>query len=119
MFPTINTGDVVISLNNSNYKKDDIVTFVSRNNNITHRIVEIKDDQIYTKGDANNNVDSEKINKKQIIGKVIYIIPKFGYFILFLKSIPGLIVLIIIPSVIIIYQEFLKIQKNFKKVLKK
>lgn len=118
MSPKINTGDLVVIRPNLEYKKGDIVTFLSTNKfNITHRIVDIKNDQIFTKGDANKTQDQEILSKQQILGKVFYTIPYFGYLIIFAKSIPGLIVLIIIPSTIIIYQELLQIQKNFKKII--
>lgn len=118
MAPTINTGDLIIVKPTYKYKKGDIVTFLSKNKfNITHRIFEIKDNQIVTKGDANKVSDQESVNVNQILGKVFYVIPYFGQLIMFTKTIPGLIVLIIIPSTIILYQEFIQIKNNFKKIL--
>ena len=116
MSPTINTGDLVIVKAGNKYKKGDVVTFISNKRfNVTHRIVDVKNNQFYTKGDANKNPDSETIKLNQILGKVSFVIPSFGYFIIFVKSIPGLILLIIIPSTIIIYQEFVQIGRHLKK----
>lgn len=120
MSPRIQTGDLVVVKPSFKYKKGDIITFLSKNKiNITHRIVDIKNNQITTKGDANEVNDQDFIESNQILGKVFYIIPHFGYFIIFAKSIPGLIIFIIIPSTIIVYQELLQIQANFKKVAKR
>ena len=118
MAPTINAGDLVIVKPSYKYKKGDIVTFLSKNKfNVTHRVFEVGETQIITKGDANKVNDQEPVNVNQILGKVFYIIPYFGHLIMFIKTIPGLIILIIIPSTIIIYQEFIQIKNSFKKIL--
>lgn len=118
MSPALNTGDVVIVKSLSQYRSNDIVTFNSHQNfTITHRIINQTGDSFTTKGDANPVPDQSLINTSDILGKVFFTIPKIGYFIMFVKSLPGLIVLIIIPSTMIIYQEFLEIKKNFKKQL--
>ena len=120
MSPAINTGDLVIIKPYKNYKKGNIVTFLSNKKvNVTHRIIKIEDKNVTTKGDANQVNDQETVNLNQILGKVFFILPYFGYFIIFVKSIPGLIILIIIPSTIIVYQEFIQIKKSFKKILNK
>lgn len=117
MSPVINTGDLVVVKPNLKYKKGDIITFSSKNNfNITHRIVEIKNNKVETKGDANQVTDQDLTDIDKILGKVFYIIPYFGYLIMFIKTIPGLIILIIIPSTIIVYSEFVQIKNNIKKV---
>ncbi len=66
----INVGDYILIHKQSNYKVNDIVTYKINESYITHRIVEIDEDKIITKGDANNVEDSE-ITKEDIIGKVI------------------------------------------------
>ena len=61
-----------------NVKNNDIITFYKDNSFITHRIIDYKDDeQIITKGDANNTTD-KYITKDMIIGKVVYTIHEFG-----------------------------------------
>lgn len=72
MDPTIKVGNYVIIKKCDNYKVDDIVTFVDRNDNVvTHRIKEINNDKVITKGDANNTID-DGISIKNVKGKVIY-----------------------------------------------
>lgn len=44
---------------------------------ITHRIIDVRDSYVITKGDANNSIDT-KVDKENIIGKVAYVIPKGG-----------------------------------------
>ena len=116
MSPALHTGDVVVVKPVSQYHQNDIITFNSNQNfTITHRIIQVNNQSYTTKGDANSVSDQEVVNSSQILGKVIFFIPKLGYFIMFVKSLPGLIVLIVIPSTIIVYQEFLEIKKNLKK----
>ena len=78
MSPTINTYDLVIVKVTDNVSVDDIITFYKDDSFITHRIVEYKDDNnILTKGDANNTTD-KNISKDIIVGKVVKVIPEFG-----------------------------------------
>lgn len=113
MSPTIDTGDVVVVQPSKHFYQNDIITFSGPNFTTTHRLVNIDGQDFTTKGDANQVSDQEKINQNQVIGKVNYIIPKIGYLIMFVKTLPGLITLIIIPSTIIVWQELLKIKKAF------
>lgn len=52
-------------------KYGDIITYIDENENfITHRIVDENEKKLITKGDNNNQEDSE-ISKDRILGKVI------------------------------------------------
>jgi len=78
MSPTINTYDLVIIKVDKDVQNNDIVTFYKDNSFITHRVIDYRDDNnILTKGDANNATDKE-ITKDMIIGKVVYTIREFG-----------------------------------------
>lgn len=77
MAKTINVKDIVIIKITKEVNKNDIVTYFDGNVLITHRIIEMSNKNIVTKGDANNSKD-KPITKDQIIGKVVYIIPKIG-----------------------------------------
>lgn len=67
----IHTGDYILLCRKNEYYVGDIVTYKVGDYYITHRIIEIKNDKIITKGDANNTVDAEA-NISQIEGKAIY-----------------------------------------------
>lgn len=77
MADTINPGDWIVVKIGQNVKLDDIITYSKDGEFITHRIVETYKDSYITKGDANNSKD-DAINKSQIVGKVIKILPGFG-----------------------------------------
>lgn len=113
MEPSIMTGDIIIVKSSFQYLKNDVVTFEDyQQRRVTHRIVDIQNNNnITTKGDANRSSDSENITVKQIIGKVILVIPKLGYLVSFSKSLPGFLFLIVIPGIIIIASESIKIKQ--------
>lgn len=77
MSPAINKNDLVIVKLNSDYEVDDIVTYKLGNDFITHRVKKNNIKTIVTKGDANNASD-KSISKESVIGKVVFVIPKFG-----------------------------------------
>ncbi len=73
----INIGDAVLVKINDDYEVGDIVTYKSGNDFITHRVVSKSNNQVITKGDA-NNVNDNPIDSKLILGKVVKILPKVG-----------------------------------------
>lgn len=77
MSNTIEIGDVILVKliePNEPVSENEIVVFTQDTTLVTHRIIKINGDQIITKGDANNTQD-DPITRKQIIGKVVKIIP--------------------------------------------
>ncbi|MCL4390477.1 MAG: signal peptidase I [Patescibacteria group bacterium] len=130
MSPAIPTGSVVIVRPETDYKKGDVVTFKysqdreSKNpkETVTHRIVEVKiiDSKVsyMTEGDANKSADPTPVDKDLVIGKVVLSIPLIGYPVGFARTLPGLILLIIIPATIIIYSELVNVKKEIGKLLK-
>jgi len=83
---------------------------------VTHRIIGVTEKEgkkvIMTKGDANRSEDEGTISQDQIIGKVAFVVPKFGYFVDFARSAYGLIILIMIPAAILILDQLFAIKKN-------
>lgn len=63
---------IIVKLGNDNLTENDIITFKQDNNFITHRIIEIDEEKIITKGDSNNKID-DPITKNDVVGKVEYI----------------------------------------------
>ena len=84
MQPTFNINEMIIvkkSNINTIYSVGDIITYYDSNIDIdvTHRIVEIDEDDIYTQGDYNNARDLNPIHKDSIVGKVVYNSYFLGY----------------------------------------
>lgn len=123
MEPAIKVGSIVIIKPTSVYKVNDIITVSDSANKkvtVTHRINEIKivdNKKVYiTKGNANKTSDSEIRHEEDIVGKVYFSIPLLGYPVEFARTKAGLIFLIIIPAVIIIYSELIKIKNHAKTI---
>ncbi|MDP1845803.1 MAG: signal peptidase I [Candidatus Moranbacteria bacterium] len=121
MEPTIKTGSLIFVKPMADYGVGDIVTrrTTDAKVTITHRIVSKEEIQgkiaFETKGDANDAPDGEKFTAEGIVGKSILKIPWLGYPVGYAKTTPGLILLIVIPAVIIIYDEMNKIKDEIKK----
>jgi signal peptidase I len=119
MEPTISTGAVIFVKDMPNYEIGDIITRKNIENDkitITHRIVEKEEKdgetKFRTKGDANEDADSETFSKDEIVGKVFFNIPFIGYLTNFIKTTQGFILLVVIPATILVYEELRKIKKE-------
>ena len=116
MEPTIMTGDIIIVQKKSVYTTGDVVTFDDDGRIVTHRIIREQgegDSRYYeTKGDANRSADEARVTRSDIVGAVTFTIPKLGYMVAFAKSLPGLIVLILIPAIMLVVNELVKTKKD-------
>ena len=77
MEPAISQNDIIVVKRTNDYQIDDIVTFKSDDDYITHRIVTKIGNKVVTKGDANNARDVA-IEEKDIIGEVVKVFSKAG-----------------------------------------
>lgn len=103
---TINIGDVVIVNLTKDVNENDIIVYKDDSNFITHRLIKKQADKLITRGDANNSED-KPINEDQILGKVIYIVPKMGIFrkIFISKEILGLVIaILILLGILFVYE---------------
>ena len=64
-------GDYIIVEKTDDYKVGDIITYREDGYYITHRINQMDENKIVTKGDANNSPDSP-ISKDKIVGKFLF-----------------------------------------------
>jgi len=131
MSPTIPTGSVIFSRTEPTYAVGDIITFKPESerqmkkpiNTTTHRITRIEtNDQkttYKTKGDANNAEDGFLVANDLVMGRCFLSLPFLGFPLSFAKTQTGLIVLIVIPATIIVYNELMNIKKEIAKLLKK
>ena len=99
MEPYLKVNDIIIIKKSNNYKVNDIITYKVDKEYITHRIVEIDDEKIITKGDFNNTED-KPIKKSDVIGKLFYKFKYFG-FICYLFSKPKTLIIAFIIGIVI------------------
>ena len=108
MYPVLLTNDIVlVDLEDRNYQVNDILSYKSKNYVITHRVKEINNDKLILRGDANNSDDPE-IDKKDVVGKVVRIVPNLRIWINVLKDIK-VIICIVITMVLYITIKILKV----------
>lgn len=114
----INIGDLIIvkEIDAKNIKKGDIIAFKKDKIVISHRVVEIYNDDggfnFTTKGDNNDVIDNFLVNSYEIQGVFVNKIPGLGNVLLFLGKPIGLLLVILI--IIIISMGFYFI--NFKSI---
>ena len=127
MVPTINIKDAIVvkRINDDHYNVGDIISFYSTeyDNNgmvVTHRVIRKNNvsshlSNYVTKGDNNSNPDRTSVSTSNIYGKVFLIIPKLGYIQSFLSEPSHFVLCILIPSLIVIVYDVVRISKAFKK----
>lgn len=127
MVPTIKVNDAIVikRVDGDQYNVGDIITFNSsdvRYNGltVTHRIVDKQvtgaQNSLYTtKGDNNPVVDPTAVKTNAIYGKVLFKIPKLGYFQSFLSKPSNFFICILVPALIVLIYDGLRIYKSFAK----
>jgi len=112
MSPSINKGDLVIALKQSEYKIDDIISFKSKNEIVTHRLVAKDSGQFATKGDANESLDFGLFLKKDILGKIVIIVPFLDFLFICLQS-KYFLYFLLIFIIYLLLEKFKNVKKNF------
>ena len=121
MEPAILTGSLVVIRPQMAYGVGDVVTFESTSADVptTHRIVGVRESAgqtfFMTKGDANEEADTQEAALRSVIGKVIIAVPYAGFVLDFARQPLGFLFLIILPALVIIFGEIEKIWQQIKK----
>lgn len=125
MLPNIKIKDIVVTkkVPAEELEVGDIITFIAPDSryggiSITHRIIDKYYDESLgtytyrTQGDNNNVADSTLVPNTNILGKVILKIPKLGYLQDLLSSKGGLIIVVLIPCLVILSYDIMKVLKK-------
>lgn len=135
MEPTINAGDLIItkSAKAEDIEVGDIISYFDPESNkgsiVTHRVNKIvpQDDgtlSFETYGDNNKNADGEYsidktlVPEDDLIGTYRFRIAGFGHVAMFMQSIPGLIVCVLVPLLLLVAYDIIR-RKQFEKANKK
>src|SRR3989344_5983965 len=123
MEPDIKVGSIVIIKPSASYTVGDVVTFGKDTKTdipTTHRIVSSRAQEgvilFTTKGDANEDNDTNEIKQNDVHGKVLFDVPFFGYIIDLARKPIGFAVLIILPAAIVIFVEGMKIFREISRL---
>lgn len=123
------SGDIVIAkaVDFSELKVGDIISFRSDNEEsrgeiVTHKIksetTEDGQKAFITYGTTTGTEDKDPVTEPYVLGKYITRIPKVGTFFNFLKTLPGYIVCILIPFLLLIGYQGLNCIRIFRKYKK-
>ena len=126
MVPTINVLDAVVSVRPDTDKVNsgDIITFDSgdaryKGLTVTHRVVKadgVGKERIFnTKGDNNTTPDATTVSAKNVLGKVVFVIPFLGYLQFFLTKYYGWILLVVLPCIAMIAYDVYKLSNAIKR----
>lgn len=108
MEPEYSVGDLIYvkKVNTKDIKVGMPITFVLNENLVvaTHRVVEIdaENQHFYTKGDANETVDSAPVHFNNVIGVPQFSIPLLGYVSDFVQNPPGTYITVGVGAVLIL-----------------
>lgn len=95
MEPAVPTGSLILIHRTEQYDRGEIITYIDRGIAVTHRVTQVEETMLTTKGDANNTQD-KPFEKAQVLGEVALVVP-YGRIIL-----QGLLIVIPILTTILI-----------------
>lgn len=103
----IHVGSIVLvkKAQAADIQEGDVITFhLDEKNIVTHRVVEINEQEktFTTKGDNNPSVDLETVPFSKLIGKAEHNIPMVGYISIYIKTMPGILTAVGVALVLII-----------------
>lgn len=109
MEPTLSVNDLVVIRQADSYEIGDIIVYQSGNSLVIHRIVDIRDEMITARGDANNVAD-EPISEIYVKGQLAFMLPYVGGLLRIIKSLPGTILLL--GAAILLLEKSWRKEKN-------
>lgn len=124
MEPRLHVNDIIVvkkGYKNEEYKIGNIITYINRDGEyITHRIDKIVSADLQrayiTKGDNNNTVDMDIVKYNDIIGKVVYTMPRFGVIMKLLKNQGFFSLCIFILILVVIYDNNMRKKQKERKL---
>lgn len=123
MQPQIPVGSIVYTLPSSRYEAGDIIAFTKNEVTVTHRIIAIKTENgqtmYQTQGDANNVADTDLVAPRDVIGRMEVQFPGIGRVIGWLRTLPGFLLGVVMPGIVVIIFEILAIKRELEKEIRK
>lgn len=119
MEPEIPVGSLIYVVPQSQYVTNEVITFKRGDMAVTHRIVGVKGENFETKGDANPAADSSLVKKADVYGRNQLLIPEVGKLINFLKTLPGFMLLVVLPTLVFVGFEARSMKMEWEKQLEK
>jgi signal peptidase len=116
MEPTIRSGDLVVvapAHADGVYEPGQIITFhPTPGYTTTHRVNDVNESGIETKGDANATPDVSRIQSDQVVGEVTFVLPYVGYAAVFLQQPLGWISFVLAVVVIVLLWQLMHSKRD-------
>lgn len=118
----IKPGDLVVvrECDNENLKEDDIIAFKLDDIVITHRIIEVIEEngmvKYVTKGDNNNTEDSGYVLPEQVEGIYQFRLEGVGNLAMFIQTPGGMLVSISIPLILLILIQKIESRRDRREI---
>ncbi len=127
MQPLLDEGDMIFvkPIGTNEVETGDVITFWTQEEVlVTHRVVAIVQEEdggvgYKTKGDANDIEDHELVAGEQLVGKLVWDIPKGGHVAKFVQRPIGIILCIILPFILLVLSEVKAVRAFFRRRRKK
>ena len=124
MEPSLHRGSIslVRKVDSGFLNLGDIIAFRSPEDSkdiIIHRIIAVDGNMIKTKGDNNNTEDKWTLNEQSVLGKIVSSIPYLGYVSLYMRTLPGFLLVIGFPAAILIFFQIRKIREGIDEEIQK
>ena len=124
MEPRLHVNDIIVvkkGYKNEEYKIGNIITYINKDGEyITHRIEKIVSADLQrayiTKGDKNNTEDMDVVKYDDIIGKVVYTMPRFGVVMKLLKNQGFFSLCILILILVVLYDNNMRKKQKERKL---
>ncbi|MEK5024681.1 signal peptidase I SipW [Paenibacillus sp. FSL M7-1046] len=129
MEPGIQTGAVIAvkpvsEQSQGSFKPGDVITYKAldgSNSLITHRIVSVlgsgENTRYITKGDNNDAQDADPIPSSNVVAQYAdFTVPFLGYFMNWVKSTAGIIVVMVIPGIFLVISSLITIFKSIMRM---
>lgn len=111
MEPELSKGDLIVVKETDSFDIKDVVVYQDGQSLVVHRIIEINENEITTKGDANNTAD-KPIESSLIKGKVVFSVPYAGSIVEFIKTPIGTILIIALAIILLEVPRLKEKQKD-------
>ena len=104
MEPELSVDDVIFVVKDKSIELDDVVVYQSKGILVVHKVVKIENDQITTRGTA-NNTDDEPISISDIKGRVLFSVGSMGKIINVIRT-PFVAIAILLLAVFLLYKSY-------------
>lgn len=93
MEPTLSVNDLVFVVADDSVSVGDVIVYQSGDSLVIHRVTDIGDGYVVTRGDA-NNADDDAVSVEAVKGRMAFAIPFVGILIRLIQTVPGTLVMI-------------------------